>query len=245
MPIAAVCDVNQTARERAIARASKSSAGADPKEHGANMRDMFVLKLRRRRVASRSRIIGMRSPPIWACQSGKDVYVEKPASHNLYEARANGDGGAQVQPHGPGRVAEPLALLTKCEPMQLLQEGVVGTGLSRAPWSVLPAPASRSDTRPMPPVPAGLDGDRFLGPAQWKPYSVNKLLSTTGTGSGIPGMGDIGNQGVHEMDICLWGLGRGGWPVSVSSTGGKYVWQDDQQTPNTYYRVLSISATPR
>jgi predicted dehydrogenase len=47
------------------------------------------------------------------------------------------------------------------------------------------------------------------------------------------GNGDIGYQGVHEMDVALWGLGRTGWPVSVSSTGGKFIWKDDQETPNT------------
>ena len=47
------------------------------------------------------------------------------------------------------------------------------------------------------------------------------------------GNGDIGNQGVHEMDIARWGLGAEGLPQSVSSTGGKYVYIDDQETPNT------------
>ncbi|MBI3683421.1 MAG: gfo/Idh/MocA family oxidoreductase, partial [Acidobacteria bacterium] len=54
------------------------------------------------------------------------------------------------------------------------------------------------------------------------------------------GNGDIGNQGVHEMDIALWGLGLTGWPVSVSSTGGKFVWKDDQETPNTQQTTFSF-----
>ena len=70
------------------------------------------------------------------------------------------------------------------------------------------------------------------GPAQMQPYSKNKFAYNWhwfwDTGNG-----DIGNQGVHEMDICLWGLGRGGWPETVSSLGGKFIWQDDQETPNT------------
>jgi hypothetical protein len=118
----------------------------------------------------------------------------------------------------------------KMRAMQLLQEGLIGQvyharGLCfRRRFSIGHTPDA--------PVPPGLDWDKFLGPAQWKPYSVNKFQYNWhwfwDTGNG-----DIGNQGVHEMDICLWGLGRGGWPTSVSSTGGKYVWQDDQQTPNT------------
>ena len=81
-------------------------------------------------------------------------------------------------------------------------------------------------------MPPGLDWDMFLGPAQMKPYSKNKFAYNWhwfwDTGNG-----DIGNQGVHEMDIALWGLGKTGWPVSVTSTGGKFGWKDDQETPNT------------
>ena len=47
------------------------------------------------------------------------------------------------------------------------------------------------------------------------------------------GNGDMGNQGVHEVDICLWGLGEPGLPKQVISTGGKYLYRDDQETPNT------------
>ena len=65
-------------------------------------------------------------------------------------------------------------------------------------------------------MPAGLDWDQFLGPAQCKPYSKNKFAYNWhwfwDTGNG-----DIGNQGVHEMDIALWGLGRAGWPETVTS----------------------------
>jgi hypothetical protein len=89
------------------------------------------------------------------------------------------------------------------------------------------------------PVPAGLDWDGFLGPAQWKPYSKNKFAYNWhwfwDTGNG-----DIGNQGVHQMDICSWGLGRSGWPISVSSAGGKFVWKDDQETPNTEQATIDF-----
>lgn len=89
------------------------------------------------------------------------------------------------------------------------------------------------------PVPAGLDWDLFLGPAQWKPYSKNKFAYNWhwfwDTGNG-----DIGNQGVHEMDIALWALGRTGWPRTVSSTGGKFAWKDDQETPNTQHAAFEF-----
>jgi hypothetical protein len=119
----------------------------------------------------------------------------------------------------------------------LLREGVIGQvyharGLCfRRRFSIGHAPDE--------PVPAGLDWDRFLGPAQWKPYSKNKFAYNWhwfwDTGNG-----DIGNQGVHEMDICAWGLGRTAWPLLVSSTGGKFAWKDDQETPNTQQCTLDF-----
>ena len=80
-------------------------------------------------------------------------------------------------------------------------------------------------------VPAGLNWDIFLGPAPMRPYTKNRFHYNWhwfwDTGNG-----DIGNQGIHEMDIARWGLGRT-LPKSVVSTGGKYVYDDDQETPNT------------
>jgi hypothetical protein len=81
-------------------------------------------------------------------------------------------------------------------------------------------------------VPPGLDWDRFLGPASMRPFTKNRFAYNWhwfwDTGNG-----DIGNQGSHQMDICLWGLGESGFPQACVSTGGKYLYDDDQETPNT------------
>ncbi len=102
--IAAVCDVNQAARERATAKILKAK-GYEPKTF-EDMREMFA-----------SKDIDAVSLPlpnhwhalstIWACQAGKDVYIEKPASHNIYERPENGRSRAQVRTHGAGRFAKP------------------------------------------------------------------------------------------------------------------------------------------
>jgi hypothetical protein len=84
---------------------------------------------------------------------------------------------------------------------------------------------------PNQPVPAGVDWDKFRGPAPMIPFSKNHFLYNWhwfwDTGNG-----DLGNQGAHEIDIARWGLGVG-LPRSVVASGGKYVYDDDQETPNT------------
>jgi predicted dehydrogenase len=81
------------------------------------------------------------------------------------------------------------------------------------------------------PVPPGVDYSTWLGPAPMRPFNPNRFHYNWhwfwDTGNG-----DIGNQGVHEMDLARWGLGVK-LPKAVSSTGGKYVYDDDQETPNT------------
>ena len=173
---------------------------------------------------------------IWACQAGKDVYVEKPACHNIFEGRqmvsAARKYNRMVQVGSQSRSDANVM-----RAIEVLQEGAIGQiyharGLCfRRRFSIGHTPDMR--------VPPGLDWDRFLGPAQWKPYSKNKFAYNWhwfwDTGNG-----DIGNQGVHQMDICAWGLGRTGWPLSVSSSGGKFVWKDDQETPNTQQSALDF-----
>lgn len=224
--IAAVCDVNQAGRERGAAQVLKLK-GFSPQQFG-DMREMFASK--------EIDAVSITTPnhwhalsTIWACQAGKDVYVEKPASHNIFEGHmmvaAARKYKRMVQVGSQSRT-----ITHKVRAMKLLQDGIIGQvyharGLCyRRRFSIGHTPNE--------PVPPGLDWGKFLGPAQMRPYSKNRFAYNWhwfwDTGNG-----DIGNQGIHEMDIALWGLGRGGWPAKVSSTGGKYVWKDDQETANT------------
>ena len=231
--IAGLCDVNQSARERAVALVQKLK-GYAPKDY-TDMRVMFE-----------SKDIDAVSLPlpnhwhalatIWACQAGKDVYVEKPACHNIFEGhqmvRAARKYKRMVQVGSQSR-STPHVMRA----MQMLQEGAIGQ-VYHARGLCFRRRFSMGHT-PDEPVPPGLDWDLFLGPAQWKPYSKNKFAYNWhwfwDTGNG-----DIGNQGVHQMDICAWGLGRTGWPESVTSTGGKFIWKDDQETPNTQQSTLNF-----
>src|SRR4029079_4983157 len=118
----------------------------------------------------------------------------------------------------------------KIRAVQLLHDGVIGK-LYMAKGLCYKRRKSIGH-KPDAPVPPGVDWDKFLGPAPMRAFNENRFKYNWhwfwDTGNG-----DIGNQGVHEMDIARWGLNRLDLPFAVSSTGGKYVYDDDQETPNT------------
>jgi predicted dehydrogenase len=223
--IVALCDVNQAALERGQAQVEKAT-GKKPKGY-ADMKEVFADK--------EVDAVSMPLPnhwhalaTIWACQAGKDVYIEKPACHNIFEGEqmvaAARKYNRVVQIGSQSRSME-----HKIRAVKLLQDGVIGKvylakGLC---FKTRPSIGHKEDA----PVPPGLDWDKFLGPAPMRPYNELRFAYNWhwfwDTGNG-----DIGNQGIHQIDVARWGLGVE-LPTSVSSTGGKYVFQDDQETPNT------------
>src|SRR5229473_1138465 len=224
--IAALCDVNQTARERAVAAVQKLK-GYQPKEY-ADMRTLFESK----------DVDAVTLPlpnhwhalaTIWACQAGKDVYVEKPACHNVFEGRKMIEAARKyqriVQIGSQGRSSP-----HKRKAAQLLEDGIIGK-VYMARGLCFNRRKTIGHT-PDGPVPPGLDWDKFLGPAPMRPYNELRFKYNWhwfwDTGNG-----DIGNQGAHQLDIAHWGFGRAGLPKAVFSTGGKYAYVDDQETPNT------------
>jgi predicted dehydrogenase len=228
--VAAVCDVNQAQTERAVALAEKAQ-GSKPKVY-EDMRKLFEDKdIDAVSIATPNHWHSLAT--IWACQAGKDVYCEKPASYNIWESQrmvaAARKHSRMVQVGMQSRSTE-----HKMRAMQLLHDGVLGK-LYLAKGLCFKRRPSIGHT-PDEPVPAGVNWDLFLGPAAMTPYSKNRLVYNChwfwNTGNG-----DIGNQGIHEMDIARWGMGVG-LPKGGSSTGGKYVYTDDQETPNTQIASL-------
>ena len=165
---------------------------------------------------------------IWACQAGKDVYVEKPASHTFWEGRKLVEAARKYQrivQHGTN--SRSTAALR--EGVQKLGEGVIGDvymarGLCYK-WR------DTIGKKPDGPVPAGVHYDLWTGPAPKRPFNPNRFHYNWHWNWDY-GNGDLGNQGVHEMDICRWGLGVT-LPTKVHSMGGHFMFEDDQQTPNT------------
>ena len=229
--VAALCDVNQAARERAQARL-QNVISTKAKEY-KTMRELFADKeIDAVSIATPNHWHALAT--IWACQAGKDVYVEKPASYNVHESWRMVEVARQTKRMVQvGSQSRSLPKMIRA--IQLLREGAIGK-VYMAKGLCFKRRKSIGKT-PVEPVPAGLDWSEFLGPAPMRPYTKNRFAYNWhwfwDTGNG-----DIGNQGIHQMDICRWGLGEAGMPKSAVSTGGKYVYGDDQETPNTQLASL-------
>ncbi len=166
---------------------------------------------------------------VWACQAGKDVYVEKPVSHNVWEGRQAVEAAREyrriVATGTQGRSSPHVR-----EAMRLLHEGEIGEvymakGLGFKPRESI---GSKSDQ----PAPPGVHFDLWLGPARERPFNEN-LVHYNWHWFWDFGNGDLGNQGVHQMDIARWGLNKKDLPRFVQSVGGYFGVDSDQETPNT------------
>jgi predicted dehydrogenase len=173
---------------------------------------------------------------IWACQAGKDVYIEKPCSHSYWEGRqlvAAARKYNRIVQHGTNS----RSTVALREAIQKLQEGVIGdVYMARGlcfKWR------DTIGKKPDEAVPQGVDYDLWLGPAPKRPFNPNRFHYNWHWNWDY-GNGDIGNQGIHEMDICRWGLGVT-LPTKVCSMGGHYMFDDDQQTPNTQIASLEFN----
>src|SRR5574340_1255484 len=163
---------------------------------------------------------------IWACQAGKDVYVEKPGSHNVFEGRKMVEAA-----HKYNRIVQHGVQLRSSEAIQeavqLLRKGVIGkVYMARGlVYRWRPSIGHQPDEPP----PANLNWDIWQGPAQKRQFS-KRLVHYNWHWHWDYGNGDVGNQGIHETDMCMWGLGVG-LPEQITSLGGKFLFDDDKETP--------------
>ena len=141
---------------------------------------------------------------IWACQAGKDVYIEKPACHNVHEGRKMIEAARKynrmVQVGSQSRSTP-----HKIEAIAKLHDGVIGK-VYQSKGLCFKRRVSIGH-KPDSPTPPGLNWDLFLGPAPMRPFNELRFKYNWhwfwDTGNG-----DIGNQGVHEMDLGALGAGR-------------------------------------
>jgi predicted dehydrogenase len=178
---------------------------------------------------------------IWACQAGKDVYVEKPFAYNIWEGRqmvaAARKYGRMVQVGTQSRSSEVLR-----QAFEYLRRGEIGP-IRCAHAIVYRARDGIGKVASPTPVPATVDYDLWCGPAPQAPlrrrqlhYEWHWFWST--------GNGEIGNNGAHAIDVGRWALGQDKPPPRAISIGGRFAFSDDGETPNTQIALLDYRPAP-
>jgi predicted dehydrogenase len=224
--VAAICDINQAARETGQARLQK--AGSEKAKEFEDMRQLFA--------DNTVEAVSIATPnhwhalaAIWAMKAGKDVYGEKPACYNIHE------GAKMIEVQQSTRRMMQVGSQHRSTPFKMkaiaaMQQGLIGKiymskGLC---FKRRPSIGHTADS----PTPAGVNWDLFLGPAPMRPFN-EKRFKYYWHWFWDTGNGDFGNQGVHETGIARWGLGDPEWPKTAVAFGGKYGIDDDTETPNT------------
>ena len=158
---------------------------------------------------------------IWACQAGKDVYVEKPGSHNIFEGRKMVEAARKykrIVQHGTQIRSSPKIR----EGVEQLKAGVIGNVYMARGIAF----KTRAGTpRVVKPVPKGMDWDMWVGPAAMEEYTelaVYRWRFVKNFGNG-----EIGDQGVHQLDLIRWGLGIDTHPTKVQSMGGRLAFPEE------------------
>ncbi len=174
---------------------------------------------------------------ILACAAGKHVYVEKPVSHNPHEGEmliAAARHHKRVVQVGTQRRSSPGV----AEAVELVQSGEIGTARFARGWINSQRPNIGHGKEA--PAPAWLDYKLWQGPAPEQPYRDN-VVHYNWHWFWNWGTGEIGNNGIHALDVCRWGLDVG-LPNRVTCSGGKMFFDDDQQTPDTQIATFVYAA---
>jgi len=223
--IAAICDVDENVLADRVARMEKF--GVPKPATFVDVRKLLEDKtLDAVSVATPNHwhaLIG-----IWACQAGKDAYIEKPICHNVWEGqqlvKAAQKYNRMVQ-HGTQIRSAPAVK----EAVEKIRGGLLGdVYMARGlcfKWRKSIGKAAEEA------IPQGFHYDLWTGPAKLLPYTKNHSHYNWHWFWNY-GNGDLGNQGTHQMDVARWGLGVG-YPTRVSAVGGHFMFDDDQETPNT------------
>ncbi len=221
----ALCDVDERLFAPAAAEVEKT----------AGYRPLFEADLRRFLERKDIDAVSIATPDywhalqtVWACQAGKDVYVEKPVSFTLAEGRKMVEAARKYQ-----RIVQAGTNL-RSEPgvraaMKMLGEGKMGR-VWRASTDFSKPRASIGRSRETS-IPQGVNWDLYLGPSPYRAFTTNRFhygwhyfWDTAPT--------EVGNIGVHSLDVCRWGMGKSTHPVKIHCTGGYFLWDSEQETPN-------------
>ena len=179
---------------------------------------------------------------IWACQAGKDVYVEKPVCHNVFEGRQRWCAprrrhGRIVQAGTQSRSSHGIT-----QGIAWAQAGNLGA-LEIARGTCFKPRKSIGKVKGPQPVPEHVNWDLYCGPAP-KGDLMRRQLHYDWHWQFASGNGDLGNQGIHQVDQCRWASGHQKLAPAVASIGGRFGYDDDGDTPNSMFMLLAYDPVP-
>jgi predicted dehydrogenase len=225
--ITAICDADENVIGKAMKAVSVINGGAEPK---------YVQDFRKLLDDKEIDVLSIATPnhwhslmTVWGCQAGKDIYVEKPVSHNVWEGRKMVEAARKYD-----RIVQTG---TQCRSHKGIQDAMAflhGGGLGKVYMAkgLCYKPRGSIGSKPDSAVPSGLDYNLWTGPAEMQPYNENRLHYNWhwfwNTGNG-----DLGNQGIHQMDLARWGINKNEFPKTVQASGGRLGYHDQAETPNT------------
>jgi predicted dehydrogenase len=238
--IVALCDVDDKVREHAISafdkRGEKVQGYKDVRKLLEN-KDIDVIT-----TATPNHWHSLIT--IWACQAGKDVYCEKPVSHNIWEGRQMVKAAAKynriVQAGTQSRSSSGIR-----EAVEFVRKGNLGKIKLARGLCYKPRPSiGRLEGNPQIPAEIGEDGfNLWCGPREkMVPHRIK--LHYDWHWFWATGNGDLGNQGVHQVDIARWFLGEQELAPRVLSVGGRLGYEDDGETANTQILLLEYDKAP-
>jgi predicted dehydrogenase len=232
--VAALCDVDERLFPHAIAEVEKL---------GGN-RPITEVDLRKLLERKDIDAISIASPDywhalqtIWACQAGKDVYVEKPVSFTIQEGRKMVEAARRykrmVQAGTQGRSSPASRAMVK-----MLHEGKMGK-VYRASTDFSKPRASIGRAKETS-IPQGVNWDLYLGPSPYRPFTVNRFhYGWHYFWDTAPS--EVGNIGTHSLDLCRWAMSQQTHPVKIHTTGGLYAWDSEQETPNVMLGTIEYA----
>ena len=235
--IVALCDADQAHLDREVEAArdhgGKVAAYHDPREvFDDKSVDAVVIALPNHWHALAT---------VWACQAGKDVYVEKPFSYDLWEGQqmvaAARKYGRMVQVGTQNRSSTFLRRV-----FDRLRGGELGAIRFAHALVYRARDGIGSVDAPTPP-PSTVDYDLWCGPAPKRPL-MRKQLHYEWHWFWDTGNGEMGNNGIHVIDVCRWALGQDRTPPRAMSIGGRFGFHDCGETANTHIALLDFQPAP-
>ena len=232
--VVAICDCDPGAYDRAMQKHFAKEGGGRRPEHVQDIRRL----LDRRDVDA----VTIATPnhwhalaAVWAMQAGKDVYVEKPCSHNVREGRVMTDWARKL-----GRICQmgvqSRSMTGMRQTLDFVRGGKIGpVKVAHALCYKRRKSIGHTDTPA--PLPAGLDFDLWAGPAP-KAIPVRQRLHYDWHWTHVTGNGDLGNQNPHELDKARWGLDKHELPKRVVSLGGRLGYIDNGDVANSQVTIF-------